>query len=227
MAMIDHMHDEREEIELLLPWYERGTLNAEDMRRVERHLAADPELRARLELIREEIAETIIGNESLGMPGRAARDRLMERIAAEAGPVQRRAPAGIKSWLSSLMPDGHSRGFAIAVMAAALVIVVQAALLISLISSDGGDNGYRMASGEDAPASAGTFVLVRFNETARADDIAGLLGSIEATIVDGPKPGGAFKLRIANEALPEDERNAILARLRERSEIVAFVALTR
>jgi len=224
--MIDQMHDEREEIELLLPWYERGTLNADEMRRVERHLAADPELRARLELIREEISETIIGNESLGMPSLGARDRLMERIAAEAGPLQRRAP-GVKAWLSSLMPDGLSRGFAVAAMAAALVIVVQAALLISLISSDGGDNGYRMASGEDAPASAGTFVLVRFNGTARADDIASFLRSIEGTIVDGPKPGGAFKLRIANEVLPEDERDAILARLRERPEIVAFVALTR
>ena len=224
--MIDQMHDEREEIELLLPWYERGTLTAEDMRRVERHLAADPELRARLELIREEISETIIGNESLGMPSLGARDRLMERIPAEAGPLQRRAP-GVKAWLSSLMPDGLSRGFAVAAMAAALVIVVQAALLISLISSDGGDNGYRMASGEDAPASAGTFVLVRFNGTARADDIASFLRSIEGTIVDGPKPGGAFKLRIANEVLPEDERDAILARLRERPEIVAFVALTR
>lgn len=224
--MIDQMHDEREEIELLLPWYERGTLTADEMRRVERHLAADPELRARLELIREEIAETIIGNESLGMPGRAARDRLMERIAAEAGPVQRRAP-GVRAWLSGLLPDGFSPGYAIAAMAAALVIVVQAALLISLIASGSGDNGYRTASGEETPASAGTFVLIRFTETARADDIASLLRSIEATIVDGPKPGGAFKLRIANEVLPEAERDAILARLRERPEIVAFVALTR
>jgi hypothetical protein len=226
MAMIDQMYNEREEIELLLPWYERGTLTADEMRRVERHLAADPDLRARLELIREEVAETIIGNESLGMPGRGARDRLMERIAAEAGPLQRRAP-GIRAWLASLLPAGLSPGYAVAAMAAALVIVVQAALLISLVSSDGGDDGYRVASGENATASAGTFVLVRFTETARADEIAGLLQSIKGTIVDGPKPGGVFKLRVSRQVLPEDERDAILDKLRQRPEIVAFVAVTR
>ena len=35
---------EREEIEMLLPWYESGTLDPADFKRVERYLAAHPEI---------------------------------------------------------------------------------------------------------------------------------------------------------------------------------------
>src|SRR5262249_56354239 len=45
---------ERDAIELLLPWYVGGTLDATDRRRVERYLAQHPEIRHQLDLIREE-----------------------------------------------------------------------------------------------------------------------------------------------------------------------------
>jgi hypothetical protein len=224
--MIDHMQNEREEIELLLPWYERGTLTPAEMRRVENHLAADPELRERLALIREEASETIASNESLGMPRAAARDRLMEQIAAEAGAIPA-VSSSLRTWLSGLIPAGLSPGLAMTGATAALVIFVQAILLISLLSTDGGERGPRLASGQETSASTGTFVLIRFTENAQAKAIAGLLRSVKGTIVDGPKPGGIFKIRISDKVLPEPDRDAILNRLREDKAIVAFVAASQ
>ena len=46
---------EPSEIELLLPWYAAGTLDARESQQVERALANDPELAARYEWVRAEL----------------------------------------------------------------------------------------------------------------------------------------------------------------------------
>ena len=68
--------DDREEIETLLPWHAAGTLNRRDAERVERALATDQELARRFTLVREELAETIHLNESLGAPSARAMEKL-------------------------------------------------------------------------------------------------------------------------------------------------------
>lgn len=222
--MIDAKIQERDEIEMLLPWYETGRLSAAEMRRVEAYLRLHPEMTARLALIREELAETIAGNEMLGMPNFAARDRLMAQIAADAGAMPH-AGAGLKAWWTRWLPEGLSPGLALAAAAAVLVILVQAAALISLNLRDAGDDGYRVASGKQAQsAEAGTLLLIRFAETASAGEIAALLQSVGGTIVDGPKPGGMFKLRVSPRILSNEERDMILAKLREKTDIVTFLA---
>ena len=60
------------EIELLLPFHAAGTLNARDARRVDDALAGDPDLARQYAVIREEYAETIHLNESLGAPSARA-----------------------------------------------------------------------------------------------------------------------------------------------------------
>src|SRR5689334_24912984 len=67
---------EREQIEMLLPWYVGGTLAADDRGRVERYLADHPELRHQLDLIREEQHETVTANEALPTPPAGALERL-------------------------------------------------------------------------------------------------------------------------------------------------------
>ena len=223
--MIEKSQVQREEIELLLPWYEKGALSTEDMERVERHLAADAELRSRLVLIQEEVAETIAANEAAGMPGNAARERLMQQIAAEAANAPRLG-FGLRSLIGNVIPTGLSTGWAMAAAAAVLVILVQAVALTSFIAGDTEQGGYKVASGETAGPAEGTFILVRFHETANIDDVTALLGSLDATIVDGPKPGNVFKLRVSEATLPQGERDAILNALKEKSGIVAFAAPT-
>jgi anti-sigma-K factor RskA len=74
---------ERHEIEALLPWYAAGTLNRHDADRVEQALAGDRELARRYDLVREELAETIHLNETLGAPSARAMEKLFAAIDAE------------------------------------------------------------------------------------------------------------------------------------------------
>ena len=83
MAMSKKMLDEPGEIEMLLPWHAAGTLNARDARRVEEALARDPGLAKQYAVIREEYAETIHLNESLGAPSVRAMQKLFAAIDGE------------------------------------------------------------------------------------------------------------------------------------------------
>src|SRR3954462_1685004 len=83
MAMSKKLLDEPSEIEMLLPWHAAGTLNARDARRVDEALARNPELARQYAVIREEYAETISLNESLGAPSTRAMAKLFGAIDAE------------------------------------------------------------------------------------------------------------------------------------------------
>ena len=63
---------EREEIEALLPWHAAGTLSRREAQMVEQALASDPDLAAQYATVREDLAETIVANESLGAPSARA-----------------------------------------------------------------------------------------------------------------------------------------------------------
>lgn len=206
-------------IEELLPWYAKGMLDPVDMRQVSDYLGAHPEMRFRLDLVREELAETVAANESLGVPGAAARERLFAAI--RTGTTAR---PDLKGWWRSLLPEGASPGFAFAAAAACVLILVQAAALIALALAPA-QNGYHVASGEETvQAKPGSDVLVRFADNATAVEIAALLREIKAVIVDGPKPGGVFKIRITARAPTQAERESVIQKLLEKSDIVTFAA---
>ena len=95
------LEQEPSEVEMLLPWYAAGTLNARDGRRVEEALASDPELARQYAVIREEYAETIDLNESLGAPSVRAMERLFAAIEAEeASAPKRRSLFNIGRWMT-------------------------------------------------------------------------------------------------------------------------------
>ena len=81
----------RHEIEVLLPWHAAGTLSRREADLVERALAEDRELARRYDLVRQELAETIHLNETLGEPSARAMEKLFAAIdAEEAGAPRRR-----------------------------------------------------------------------------------------------------------------------------------------
>lgn len=82
--------NEREELEILLPWYAVGTLDRRNAERVEEALANDRELSQRLEIARDERDETIYLSEALGAPSARAKERLFAVIEAE--PVREPSP---------------------------------------------------------------------------------------------------------------------------------------
>src|SRR2546421_11966728 len=74
---------ERSDIEALLPWQAAGTLSGRDAQRVEAALASDADLARQFEAVREELAETIHLNETLGAPSARAMQRVLAGIEAE------------------------------------------------------------------------------------------------------------------------------------------------
>jgi len=81
---------ERQEIERLLPWHAAGTLSRREADLVERALAGDIELAQRYDLVRQELAETIHLNETLGAPSERAMEKLFAAIQAEEARTPRR-----------------------------------------------------------------------------------------------------------------------------------------
>ena len=108
MAASKKMLDqEPSEIELLLPFHAAGTLNARDTRRVDEALASDEALARQYAVIREEYAETIHLNESLGAPSSRAMSKLFAAIDGE--PVRKPSvsvnlSARVSEFFASLSP---------------------------------------------------------------------------------------------------------------------------
>ncbi|MBX2806484.1 MAG: hypothetical protein KTR19_10965 [Hyphomicrobiales bacterium] len=217
---------EREEVELMLPWYETGQLTAEETSLVETHLRQDAELRRMLELIREEAGETVLANESAGMPSHAARDRLMAQIAAEGGEARQRGSL-VSGLLKQLGLAGLSPGLAFGGALAAVVIIVQAAVITSMIGGAPTGEHPQLASGEQQTIQGGTFVWVRFSEDASAAAITGLLRKNGLIITDGPKPGGTFRVRLSDQELTGEAQTALIERLRGEASLVAFISPSR
>jgi hypothetical protein len=222
------MDDEREEIEALLPWFVTGKLMEAERVRVERYLAAHPDVARQVALAREEGDEVVTSAESFGAPSRASFDRLMAEVGRRehrrAGPLQSLVPhlERIADWIG-----GFSRaqlgGLAVA---AALLLAVQTAAVTYLVGPGGVT--YQTASGpSDAAPNRGTFALVSFKPAATAQEIAALMAELGAQVVDGPKAGGIWKVRLSAEPLAPAEAEARIAALRAKSAVVGFVSLTQ
>src|SRR6202162_2745709 len=95
--MISGENMEPTEIETLLPWYAAGTLRRRARQRVEDALRYDPALARHADLVREELAETISFNESLGVPSARCMDRLVAASDGETVAGRQRNAAGAVS----------------------------------------------------------------------------------------------------------------------------------
>ncbi|HEV2605971.1 MAG TPA: hypothetical protein VGU24_20165 [Microvirga sp.] len=212
--------DAPDAIDELLPWHATGRLSAADRARVEAALAREPAVARRAALAEEEREETIALNESLGVPSSRARDALFARIDT-AGPQAKPASAGLMSRFGGLLDRLSPKALAWSAVAAALLIAVQAGILGSLMVGQRVP-GFEMASG--SAAVAGSRLLVTFAPEATAAQIAGVLQSRRAVIVDGPRPGGIFVVRIGDKPLSEAEIQQAIAAFRQQSAVVRFVA---
>jgi hypothetical protein len=218
MAASKKMLDqEPSEIEMLLPWHAAGTLNARDARRVEDALASDPELARQYAVIREEYAETIDLNESLGAPSARAMNKLFAAI--DADPAQKpKAGPGLSSRVSGFFARLSPRTLAWSISLGALALLLQAGV-IGVVLMKTQPATYETASlstnepttralGQESPPRA----LVRFAPDARMADITALLDSYQASIIDGAK-GGMFRLQFGSKAMTKDEVATLMRRL--------------
>jgi anti-sigma-K factor RskA len=220
---------ERRDIEDLLPWHAAGTLGRRDAERVEAAVGADRELARRFDLVREELAETIHLNESLGAPSARAMQKLFAAIEEEGATSPRRsATFNLGTRISEFFASLSPRTLAWTATAAALAIILQAAVITSVVlKGSSAPNAYETASAEKPAqvAEQGSDVLIRFVPQASAADITKFLQAHEATIVAGPN-GDFYRVRVAATRLPKDKLDALMKTLQAERHVVGFVVPT-
>jgi anti-sigma factor RsiW len=229
MAMSNALNDMEREIEDLLPFYHNGRLAAADRLRVEAAIRSNAELRRRLELIAEEADAAIALNEALRAPSPRGLEALMAKIEAEPKRAAQRVEAvrqGMAERFGRFLAALSPRTLAYATAAGVAIIAFQGVVLTGVMPGGGsGSSSYQTAS---APAlGEGTFVLVSFVPEAKAGAIADLLKGVGASIVEGPRASGLYRVRIGDKTLPKDEAERILARLRTARDAIAVVAPDR
>ena len=227
MALSKKMLEEPSEIEMLLPWHAAGTLNARDARRVEEALARDPELARQYAVVREEYAETIDLNESLGAPSVRAMQKLFAAIDAEPAPKPSfNLSARVSAFFASLSP----RTLAWSASLGAVALLLQAGVIGAVLVKNQTAT-YQTASlstnepltRELGAAAAPPRALVRFSPDAKVGDITALLDHYQASFIDGAR-GGLFRLQFA-KAMTRDEFANLMSRF-QGEKIVSLAVAT-
>jgi hypothetical protein len=221
MTEDDTALSEREEIEMLLPWYVGGSLDATDRDRVERYLADHPEVRRQLDRIREERHQTILANEALPAPSAAALERLMASLPVRrSGLLGRLFASDGYHALAQLFAASTPRAVRYAAYAVACLLLVQG-LAITALLVEGRGGGYQTAAGRDD--EAGLFFFIAFTDTTSTAELTRLLQDFDARIVDGPKPGGVYQVKLRTSDRSPAAADALQRRLAARRDVVRLV----
>jgi hypothetical protein len=218
MALSKKMLDQDpSEIEMLLPWHAAGTLNPRDARKVEEALARDPELAKQYAVIREEYAETISMNETLGAPSARAMHKLFAAIDAEPA----RKPSALSSLstrISGFFASLSPRTLAWSASLGALALLVQAGVIGAVVMNNQGSSFQTASLSMNEPVTrdlradvAPPRALVRFVPDAKISDINALLDNYKASIVDAK--GGLFRLQFGDRAMSKDEVSHLMSKL--------------
>lgn len=221
------------EIEMLLPFHAAGTLNARDARRVEEALAGDPDLARQYAVIREEYAETISLNESLGAPSARAMQKL---FAAIDGEPERKPSASVNfsARVSEFFARLSPRTLAWSASLGAVALLLQAGVIGAVLMKNQTGSFQTASLSMNEPSSgpitrdlgnsvAPARALVRFAPEARIADITALLDNYQASIIDGAK-GGMFRLQFG-KAMSKEEAAGLIGRL-QREKIVSLAVAT-
>ncbi|SED90590.1 hypothetical protein SAMN05444161_4348 [Rhizobiales bacterium GAS191] len=206
----------------LLPFYVTGRLPLAQMERIEAALATDEALKRELALIEEEQAATVQANEMIGLPSARAGERFLAMLEAEPARTTPRAVAkDVFAWIGERLQSLAPRQMAFAGIAAALLLVAQAGFIGSLLHEGGGQR-YGTASGEHAAFDV-SFATLIFTPDAKAADISRLLDATNAVIIDGPKGGNLYTVRIGAANMSKTERDTAIARLGAEKSLVRLI----
>jgi hypothetical protein len=223
MTMIKNKVSEREEIEALLPWHAAGTLSRREAQQVEQALAADADLAAQYATIREDLAETIVANETLGAPSARAMQKLMADIEADVSTVRRaRTSFNLGAWLSETLSSFSPRTLAWSATAAALAVVLQAGLLAGMFVSERQGTSFQTASYHDVTKSIpddGSYLIMSFSPQANVADVNKLLNTYKMTVVDGPNGGNVYVVRLAMTGMPKEELARLVKQLQDEKAV--------
>ncbi len=214
---------EPQEIEALLPWHAAGTLSRKDAARVDLALSEDADFARQFSLIREEVDETIRLNEKLGAPSPHAMEKLMAAVDAE--PARRKSLSiNPGRWLALRLSSLSPRTLAWSAAAGALAIALQAGLLLGVFVSEREATFQTASAPQQTAPLQGTYAMIAFAPQATAAEITRFLDTNRLSLVEGPRAGGLFRVRLAETKLPQDEVSRILKRLQDQANIIRFAA---
>lgn len=203
----------------MLPWYVNGTLDDADRARVDDWLRTDPAAAAELawfQSLQQKVrADAPDVSDEIGLARTLQRIRAESRPAAVAAPTPRRAPVApsfterLRGWLDQF---NLSPAFAMA----ALVVVVQAGVILNLASGDRDYEQVRAVTTGTAPTT-GQLLRVAFKPEAREQEIRLLLVTLQGNIESGPGQLGDYYVRVPVAAATD-----ALARLKDAPIIESF-----
>lgn len=222
---------EPQDVEELLPWYVTGRVSREEARGIEAALKTMPDLAGKLAQVQRERDAVARASETVESAPPETLQRLLQQVETtrqwRVPKIESHSEAG--GWLKAAM--GRNAVWQTALAAACVAIV---ALGVQLYNVPAGTNGAELKVAATRSASevgfdvagsinggAGTTLLVTFQPGATAGDIGTLLTGLNAKIVDGPKPGGAYVVQIPSTQTSDVE--AATASLRARKDLVAGV----
>ena len=219
-----HESARRDEVEMMLPFYVTGQLDHAEANEIDEYLKHHPDVARQLDLIRAERESTAAGNAIHASRPARSFDRVAAMIGKTPAQPARSAGWGL-DWIRRLfaMPSSPTLGFVGA--AAAIVILLQAATIGTLVVAQY-TGIFTGASGGNGTVDTGTTVVVRFADDASAAAIADVLSGLGVKIIDGPRGGRLFTVRIGPKTMNDSERGRLIAALKARSDLIVFVTQT-
>jgi anti-sigma-K factor RskA len=204
---------EPQDVEELLPWYVTGRVSREQARGIEAALKTMPDLADKLTQVQREREAVARASETVEPAPPESLQRLLQQVeATRQGRVPRLESQGEAGmWLKSVL--GRNAVWQAAFAAACVVIV---ALGVRLYSPPG-DLGVAASIGH----AEGATLLLTFQPTAPAADIAALLAGLNADVVGGPDPDGVYHVHVP--AAQASDVDAAMSALMSRKDLVLAV----
>ena len=207
-----------EDVMELLPWYASGKTSPAETSAIERKLSGNARLQAELALVRREKQVSV---ESVKVLGEAGPDLLNKMLGQLDGvrqlkPIVRDEAEERPSFLARLFGFSASPALRYALVAACVVIAVESAALLRL-GSGTQDGSYQTASAPEA--ASGPQLIVHFQPDTKFSAVAMLLSDLDATVVKGPMPDGAFVIALQ----PGADVSGVITVLHGHGDIVASV----
>lgn len=214
------VYSDHDDVLMLLPWYANGSLAGEESDRVRNHLKVC--LTCRRELANTTLlAESLEREPAMEISYKPSFDRLMGRIRQEQQPkaaTPARRPrvtwhARLAEWASEFAAPRYA--------VPALATVTMAAVIPFLMQDTGSSPDLTPSYQTLAmPGSMAKFVgndlQLVFSDGASKKEIANLIASVQAELVDGPSAKGVYTVRISHGR----DLGDALARLRHDAKVV-------
>lgn len=213
-----------EDAQELLPWYLTGKLSRAENDAVEGMLKGSADLREQMDQARDQRRAVTESGDSVGGPSAGNLTRLLQQI--ESTKQRRYVAANEPGFLEGILGSWFAprRALQFALVAACVLIIAQGALLYQFgafpfqsAGQEGGAETYATASdGAELPVPTAS-LIVSFRPEVTTAQLTQMLSEINATVVDGPKPGQTFILALTDAA----SADTAIAKLQSRPDLVA------